>query len=80
MNESTLMGLMGSLFAPSPDWLERPPVGGLAYVQATRRGSGRRIRSGGRVYGMNGPQACERRRRQIARGMLRVTAPETVTA
>ena len=32
------------------------------------------VPSGKRAYGMNGPRAMERRRKQIAKGMLRPTA------
>lgn len=75
MNQSALSRILGSLFArPSYDLVGSAAVGGRQHVRATLGGRVRRIRTGGRVYGRNGARACERRRRQIARGILRVTA------
>jgi len=48
-------------------------LSGWRHIRTTAMGSGRRWRSGERHYGLNGPQAVARRRRQIAAGALQVT-------
>ena len=71
MDESLFTRLSSLLF--SRPMFVSPPAWGRAHIQATAGRKVKRLRTGGKVYGMNGPRACARRRRQIAKGMLKVT-------
>lgn len=77
--ESLLSTLTATLLRRVADAVQHAPHTGRQHVRATVGRKGAR-RSSGRVYGMNGPRAVARRKRQIERAKAKAARREREVA